>query len=249
MFYGIPAEKQLDFQRVIDTLKEIYPDVYGADMLICMWRNMAFRQNKRFMKSFNDASENDVEKSLLWRLHVLSWAAENALEVEGDFVECGVLKGFSSRVLCDYLDFGTRDKHFLLYDTFAGLPETTSTEQERIAWDYSSYDSEQLYKEVKSVFSAYPNVEVLKGIVPDIFSQTVPDKIAFLHIDMNSERAEMLALEALFEKVTPGGFIVLDDFGWACNRNQMQAELQFMNDRKHRILELPTGQGVILKTS
>jgi predicted O-methyltransferase YrrM len=68
-----------------------------------------------------------------------------------------------------------------------------------------------------------------------------------MHIDMNSEQAEMLALEHLFDKVTPGGMIVFDDFGWACNANQMKSELSFMNARDHQVLELPTGQGVVIK--
>ena len=68
-----------------------------------------------------------------------------------------------------------------------------------------------------------------------------------MHIDMNSEKAEMLALEHLFDKVTPGGMIVFDDFGWTSNVNQTKAELAFMNERGHPILELPTGQGVVIK--
>ena len=74
-----------------------------------------------------------------------------------------------------------------------------------------------------------------------------PEKIAFLHIDMNSEKAEIQALEHLFDKVTPGGVIIFDDFCWTCNVNQMKAELAFMNKRGHCILELPTGQGAVIK--
>ena len=62
-----------------------------------------------------------------------------------------------------------------------------------------------------------------------------------------SEIAEMLALEHLFDRVTPGGLIVFDDFGWTCNSNQMKAELAFMEGRNHCVLELPTGQGVVIK--
>ena len=64
---------------------------------------------------------------------------------------------------------------------------------------------------------------------------------------MNSEKAEILALERLFDKVTPGGMIVFDDFGWICNVNQTRSELAFMNERGHSIMELPTGQGVVIK--
>ena len=64
---------------------------------------------------------------------------------------------------------------------------------------------------------------------------------------MNSVMAEMLALEHLFDRVSPGGFIVFDDFGWTTNAKQMSAELAYMNERGHQVLELPTGQGVVIK--
>ncbi|WP_223293793.1 TylF/MycF/NovP-related O-methyltransferase [Sideroxydans lithotrophicus] len=199
------------------------------------------------MSSFYDSVTNEQESSLVWRLHTLVWAAKNALNVAGDFVECGVFKGFCSEVLLKYLDFGNLPRQAYLYDTFAGLPEKTSTEQERRTWDYTQYDSEAIYGEVQKKFSRYANVKIVRGIVPDSFSVAAPEKIAFLHIDMNSEQAEMLALEHLFDKVVPGGMIVLDDFGWTCNVNQMKAELAFMEKRGHSILEIPTGQGIVIK--
>jgi O-methyltransferase len=96
-------------------------------------------------------------------------------------------------------------------------------------------------------FAPYSNVRIVKGIVPYSFQDAVPEKIAFLHIDMNTKKAEMLALEHLFDKVSPGGMIVLDDFGWIGHANQCKAELAFMRERGHPVLESPTSQGLILK--
>lgn len=173
---------------------------------------------------------------------------KNSLTVEGDFVECGVFKGFSFGVLLKYFDFQDLSRQAYLYDTFGGLPEKTSTEQERRDWShYTRFDPEEVYSGVLNKFSKYNNVNVVRGIVPDTFEIAAPEKIAFLHIDMNSAQAEMLALEHLFDKVTPGGMIVFDDYGWLANVNQMRAEMAFMNKRDHLILELPTGQGVVIK--
>jgi O-methyltransferase len=255
MFYGIPADRQNDLKKALATIEDIYKgNFYANDMIICLWRNLSFRYDQKFMSAFHDSvksekekSRSEQEKSLIWRLHTLAWAAQNALHVEGDFVECGVLKGFCSSVILKYINFQDLDRQAYLYDTFEGLPEKTSTEQERRAWDYTRYEPEALYKEVQEKFSKYKNVNIVRGVVPDSFEVAAPGKIAFLHIDMNSEMAEMLALEHLFDKVTPGGMIVFDDFGWTCNANQMKAELAFMNERGHHILELPTGQGVVIK--
>ena len=249
MFYGVPPDKLQEFRRALDTLAAVYPGkVYANDMLITIGRNLSFRSDERFMESFRSSAQSDQEQSLLWRLHVLTWAARNALHVDGDFAECGVLKGFSSEVICKYLGFQDLPRRYYLYDTFSGLPEETSTETERKKWQsYKEIDGEALYREVCEKFSVYGNVEVVRGVVPDSFGVAVPEKIAFLHIDMNSERAEMLALEHLFDRVVPGGVIVLDDFGWTSHVGQTKAELAFMRERGHAILELPTGQGMILK--
>lgn len=248
MFYGIPADRQNDLKQALATIEDIYKGTfYANDMLICLWRNLSFRHDQKFISTFYDSVTSEQEKSLVWRLHTLVWAAQNALHVDGDFVECGVFKGFCSSVLLKYLNFQDLDRQAYLYDTFEGLPEKTSTEQERRTWDYTQYDSEAVYNGVREKFSKYKNVTIVRGVVPDSFTVAIPEKIAFLHIDMNSEMAEILALEYLFDKVTPGGMIVFDDFGWSCNANQMKAELAFMNERGHHILELPTGQGVVIK--
>jgi hypothetical protein len=75
------------------------------------------------MSCFYDAVTNNKDQSLLWRVHTLAWAAKNALNVEGDFVECGVFKGFCSPVLLKYLDYQDIPRKAYLYDTFEGLPE------------------------------------------------------------------------------------------------------------------------------
>jgi O-methyltransferase len=248
VFYGIPPGREKELQQALATIENIYKgNFYCNDMIICLARNLSFRHDKKFISSFYDSVTNEQEKSLIWRLHTLAWAAKNALNVEGDFVECGTFKGFCFEVLLRYLDFQNLPRQAYLYDTFEGLPEETSTVEERQAWEYPASDSEDIYSEVCEKFSSFKNVRVVRGIVPDSFEQTAPEKIAFLHIDMNSEIAERLALEHLFDKVKPGGMIVFDDFGWTCNVNQMKAELAFMNERGHPILELPTGQGVVIK--
>ena len=249
MFYGIPPDKLQDFQRAIDALAAIYPgNIYSNDMLITIGRNLSFRSDESFMQSYNSSVTNAQEMSLLWRLHVLGWAAQNALNVDGDFVECGVLKGLCSEVICKYVRFHELERQYYLYDTFSGLPVQTSSEDERNQYQfYKRIDSDKLYRHVCEKFSSYGNVRVIRGIVPDSFKESAPNKIAFLHIDMNSEKAEILALESLFDKVVPGGIIVLDDFGWMSHINQCKAELTFMRDHGHFILELPTGQGLVLK--
>jgi len=249
MFYGIPPEKVAQFNQALEWIVDVFQGhVFATDMNISIARNLSFGQDQKFVSSFESTAEEDQERSLIWRLHVLTWAAHHALQVEGDFVECGVFKGFSSAVICKYLDFADIAKVFYLYDTFSGLPDETSTEQERALYPYAlDHDFDELFMHVKQMFADYPNVKIVKGIVPYSFEQAIPEKIAYLHIDMNSVQAEILALEHLFHRISPGGILILDDFGWITQQPQMIAETEFMQALGYKVLELPTGQGLVFK--
>jgi hypothetical protein len=83
--------------------------------------------------------------------------------------------------------------------------------------------------------------------VPDSFAIAVPEKVAFLHLDLNNMEAEIGTLEILWDRIVPGGVLVLDDFGWAAYRKQFVAEITWLGERGHRILEMPTGQGLVIK--
>ena len=245
MFYGKfknPSDRDY-IMSALQRFAAIFHNVFAADNVILFERNLAILNDKKFSQACEQNAHNDQERSLVLRLNTLTWAASEALRIPGDFVECGVWRGFCSAVIADYLDFDRVPKKFYLYDTYDGIPPEYDTE----GHDAPSLHEAGLYESVVARFKRFPNVEVVRGIVPDSFAQAVPEKIAFLHIDMNSSKSELAALEVLFDRVSPGGIIVFDDYGWAGYAAQQVAEDAFMRARGHRILELPTGQGLLIK--
>jgi hypothetical protein len=69
-----------------------------------------------------------------------------------------------------------------------------------------------------------------------------------MHIDMNNAQAEVATLNALYERVVPGGMVIFDDYGWLVYGQQKEAEDAWLAERHfERILELPTGQGLLIK--
>ena len=250
MFYGnFSGERKQKFQNSLKTMQEVFGRVYAQDNLIAVQKSVGFFQDEKFRSAFTNHATTEQEKSLGWRLHTLTWAASNCLSIPGDFVECGVYRGFSFAVVSDYLNFENVNKNLYLYDTFEGIPEEYNSEKRsnQIYQQENSQDKDAIYKHVQKKFSLYNNVKVVRGIVPDTFSQVCPEKIALLHIDMNSAKSEIAALEVLFDRVSPGGMIVFDDYGWSGYVKQKIAEDEFMKQRGHSILELPTGQGLLIK--
>ena len=253
-FYGVEVGD--DLNKVYGHLEEVRllydkagHQYFFGDNMVALSRNMAFAKDSRFASAFSDNVRNRVDEFKLWRLHIYCWAGRAALALPGDFVECGVFEGFYSAVLLQFLDFATIDKRLFLYDTFTGLAEDYSTEQERSTVGYGLKEPNKWYDEVRERFAPYPNVEVIRGVVPDILHETSPEAVAFLHLDTNAGAAEVGALEVLFERVCDGGIILMDDYGrheYADLQSALEARLQAHGQM---VLELPTGQGLVIKRS
>jgi O-methyltransferase len=158
-----------------------------------------------------------------------------------------------SWVITELVDLAGARRSFYLYDTFQGFsPKYSSEDDFPLAPQFfhfadRGYHIPRLYESVRQRFSMKPYVKVIKGVVPDILPEISPESIAFMHIDMNSVAPEVAALELLFDRISPGGMVIFDDYGWVLHKKQKDAEDRFMAARGQEILELPTGQGLLIK--
>jgi hypothetical protein len=244
MFYFLNESEARELRDALATLQRLYRHSFVGDMLIALDRNIGFAEDARFVAAIEAQHPSAQEASLTWRLHVLVWCAHHALRLDGDFVECGVHRGFMTAVAASYLDFGAHAKSWHLYDTFTGIP---ADQLDPGHANPAVFREAGLYEAAVRRFAAYPNVAVHRGRVPEVLRDSAPPRIAFLHLDMNSSRAEVGALDVLYERLVPGAFVLLDDYGWGAYRQQKIAEDAFFESRGCRVLELPTGQGLVLK--
>jgi hypothetical protein len=213
--------------------------VFLGDNLLTWAKSLGFLDDMPFRRAWQQASETPHERGAIWRRVVLVWAARSALRLEGDFVECGCYKGTGPRIVADTIGFGALDRRYYLYDLFdhdATMPHHSMTEH-----------GAHLADQVRARFADLPNVVVTQGRVPDSFAIAAPEKIAMMHLDLNNREAEIAALEALWDRMTPGAILVLDDFGWIYYRDQLKAETNWFAARGYHVLELPTGQGLVIK--
>jgi O-methyltransferase len=226
-----------------------------ANDLLYTYHNADFLKDTHFIESYNLGKQTDGGKLLKdydiqWRIHVLCWAAYHASHLEGDFVDCGVHTGIFARSIVQFIKFEETGKKYYLLDTFKGMDPKYSNERElerHKLMDYDNRDEDALYDQVKETFKNY-NVEIIKGSVPETLPLVTSDKICFLSIDMNCVEPEVRALEYFWDRMVPGGMILLDDYGYANSSNdQKEAHDEFARSKGVMVLTLPTCQGLIVK--
>jgi hypothetical protein len=223
---------------------------YDQDGLISV-HNADFMREPRFAAAYKRGIEAaGCDYNWHWRVHVALWAASHASTLPGDFVECGVNRGFLSSAVMHYLDWNLLNKRFFLLDTFKGLDERFISEEEKAAGRcVSSYGYTECFKETQKNFEEFQNVYLIRGPVPLTLPEVDSRQVCFLALDMNCAPPEVAALEYFWDKLVPGGVVLLDDYGFPGHEFQKTSLDRVVQARGGEILTLPTCQGLMLKRS
>jgi len=218
--------------------------------------NHDFMIEDRFCSAYDrgvKASGQDYQ--WYWRVHIGLWAARSSLGVEGDFIECGVNRGFLSSAIMQDLDWDNTGRTFFLLDTFAGIDERYVSEKEKLGGvlDRNKSDLESGFytsnlDSVQNNFSEWSNKRIVVGSIPETLGAITSRKIAFLHIDLNCSPPEVAALDALWNRMENGGIVLLDDYAYYGYQPQKEGLDRWARFKGISIASLPTGQGLIIKT-
>jgi hypothetical protein len=228
------------------------PLTYNTDGLASQ-HNCEFVKDPKFAAAYAfGMTGGPPGRHLEWRVHMALWLAAQAIQMPGDFIECGVNTGILSGAIMTYLDFSRHaERKYYLLDTFAGIPDEQISDAERVSGvagmneKYQGGDS--LFDRVRRKFAPWPNALLVRGRVPDTLTEVRSERIVFASIDMNVVEPEIAAAQFLWPRLVPGAFVLLDDYGWAPHINQKRAWDVFARQHDIQILSLPTGQGLIMK--
>jgi O-methyltransferase len=139
-------------------------------------------------------------------------------KVLGDVAETGVWRGGAAIFMKGCLvALGMEDRTVWAADSFEGLPVPSRPED--AGYDFSIDKAPILaisLEEVQENFRRYnlldDKVKFLKGWFRDTLHVAPIDKLAVLRLDGDLYESTMDALDALYHKVSPGGFVIVDDF-------------------------------------
>ncbi len=160
----------------------------------------------------------------LFRLSNIERCAEQVIAdgVPGDFLEAGVCKGGAAifmRAL--QIAHGAAERRTWVVDSFQGVPPSEREcdtryglhlDEQHVPWLACSEEG------VRDHFSRYDmldgNVLFLSGWLAETLPDAPIETLAILRIDVDLYSSTADCLDLLYDKVSPGGFVIVDDYGF-----------------------------------
>jgi O-methyltransferase len=178
--------------------------------------------------------------------------------IPGDIVECGVWRGGSMQAAAlTLLGLGNTERHLHLFDTFEGMPPPGendvridgSSAQDLLekhdrshnVWAVAGLDD--VKKGMAEVGYPTEQVHFHQGMVEDTIPGAAPETIAILRLDTDWYESTRHELEHLYDRLSPGGVLIIDDYGhWEGSR---RATEEFISKTGEALLLLPLASGRI----
>lgn len=152
-------------------------------------------------------SPDIMERTLLSFERLMSLSALsatiNASDVPGIVIEVGVYRGGSAM----FLALENLDREIHVFDTFAGIPGDP--------WELDGHkrgDFVADYEDVAEFLKDCHNIKIYRGVFPATLPKGI-GPVALAHIDVDMEQSARESIIALWPKLSPGGYLVFDDYG------------------------------------
>lgn len=222
------------------TLRDLYLDLVKRCLLGLVYEDKPIMRfdTRAFVFSFFTRRKFDYdsaarETGLDWpsqahsmigleRMNNLHSCVEQVLRdnVPGDLIETGVWRGGASIFMRAVLRaHDVRDRSVWVADSFEGLPPPNAEkypQDKRVRLDKVSTLAVSL-EDVKANFERYglldDQVKFLKGWFRDTLPGAPVERLAVLRLDGDLYESTTDALTSLYPKLTPGGFVIVDDYG------------------------------------
>jgi O-methyltransferase len=141
-------------------------------------------------------------------------------DVPGDLIETGVWRGGASIFMRAVLKvFGDSQRNVWLADSFQGLPppdgERFPVDRHDMHWKHAHLAVS--LEQVQANFQRYglldDRVRFLVGWFRDTLPTAPVERLSLLRLDGDMYESTIEALRALYPRLSPGGYVVVDDYG------------------------------------
>lgn len=204
---------------------------------------LGIEQNK-VVDVFSDRKYMDlvIDQRIAFIRGYADWIIGN--KIEGNVAECGVFRGDSAKFLNKYF----KEKKLYLCDTFEGFDSddlgveksANNTEFLESRFADQSYFADTALEFVMNKMTYPNNIVIKKGYFPNSM-EGVEDKFCFVNLDMDLYVPMLEGLRYFWDKMVPGGCILLHDYFSDIFTGVKQAVDEFENEIGMEIVKSPIG--------
>ena len=168
-------------------------------------------------------------------------------DLTGEIVECGVFKGASFVRWCHFRSMLGESwaRKIIGFDIFGKFPAPDHLDMDKLKeWTAQAGDEsigrDQLF-EILDSKGMNSKIELISGDINSTIPKYVEDhpelRIALLNLDTDIYEPSVTILENLYDKIVPGGVLILDDYG--VFHGETKAADEFFKDMKVKIQKFP----------
>lgn len=139
--------------------------------------------------------------------------------VPGDLIETGVWRGGATILMRAVLRaYGDTTRTVWVADSFRGLPKPSGRYEADLGDEHWKQEPLAVSAdEVRANFRRYglldEQVRFLEGFFQDTLPTAPIEQLAVARLDGDMYESTIVALEALYPKLSPGGYLIVDDYG------------------------------------
>lgn len=164
----------------------------------------------------------------------------------GHIVECGVYKGASLIRFASFRDMLELEdsRKIIGFDAFGSFPQQAELDDKAFIQEFEAAGGDGIDKQEMQAILEHKRISNTELVQGDI-TETVPNyaaahpelRIALLHIDVDVYQPSKVILEELYDRIVPGGLLVLDDYGLV--NGETRAVDEYFKGQKLTIEKLP----------
>lgn len=207
------------------------------------WHQIDWWNNESFNRILRDFDEMDGYN------HDRRWMIDQLMRlvdvIPGDTAECGAWKGLGSYIICNRNRYSaTQDRIHHVFDSFSGLSQPNS--RDGSYWSRGDLSiGEQVFRNNLKDFES--SIRVYQGWIPTRFQEITDRTFCFVHIDVDLYEPTRDSIAFFYERMSPGGIILCDDYGFATCPGATAAVDEFLKDKPEKMISLASGSGFLIR--
>lgn len=163
-------------------------------------------------------------------------------DIKGDICEFGIAQGATSALIAN--EISSSKKNLWLFDSFKGLPKPT--EKDLLKDDIFNLGSMLAYqgemacsmnmviRRLSEIAFPQSRIKIVPGFIEETLKcPNLPESVSFAYIDLDFYEPIKIALEFLDDKLSNGGFIIVDDYDFFSSGVKTAVD-EFMDNRANK---------------